>query len=122
MAVETTLYSLLSTATAITAVTGTRIYPVVAPPKVKYPYVVYSRISGGQENGLDGYLTLENPRIQIDVHSTSYSEVKAVAKSIHTAIDGATTFKGILLSDLDLYGDELEEFRVSMDFSLFNRE
>ncbi len=120
--IETKLYTLLSGSTVITATVGTKIYPVIAPPKVTHPYIVYRRVSGGQVNGLDGYLTLENPLIQIDVYSTSYSQVKTIAGDLHTVMDGATAFSAVLNTDTDLYEPELELFRQSLDFSIFNRE
>ena len=122
---EASIYSLLSEATAITNLVNTRIYPVQAPQPTSFPYIIYSRISGGQVNGLNGYLILENPRIQIDMYSTSYSQAKVCADTVHSIMNGATTFKSILLSDTDLFNDDFRDedsFRVSMDFSCWNRK
>lgn len=122
MALESKIFSLLTTSTTITATMGNRIYPVRAPQNVASPYAVYQRISGGQVNGLDGYLTLENPRIQLDVYSTSYSQVKTLAEAIQTQMNTSTAFKNTLINDTDFYEDELNEYRISMDFSCWNRE
>lgn len=122
MALEAKIFSLLTTTTTITATMGNRIYPVRAPQNVAFPYAVYQRISGGQLSGLEGYLTLENPRIQIDVYSTSYSQVKTLAESIHTQMETSTDFKNTLANDSDIYEDELNAYRITMDFSCWNRE
>lgn len=122
---EVKIYSLLSGTPAITGVVGTKIYPLQAPQPTGFPYIIYSRVSGGQVSGLDGYLNLENPRIQIDMYSTSYAQVKTVADVIHDAMNGATEFKSILISDNDLFDDDFRDkgsFRVSMDFSCWNRK
>ena len=122
MSVEEKIFSLLTTSTTITATMANRIYPVRAPQTVQSPYAVYQRISGGQHSGMDGYLTLENPRIQIDVYSTSYSQVKTLTESIQTQMATSTGFKNVLINDTDLFEDELNIYRVTMDFSCWNRE
>ena len=122
MAVEIKIFNLLTTSTTITATMANRIFPNRAPQTVANPYAVYQRISGGQQSGLSGYLTLENPRIQIDVYSTSYSQVKTLADAIQTQMNTSTSFKNTLINDTDLYEDELNLHRVTMDFSCWNRE
>jgi hypothetical protein len=122
MSVEEKIFSLLTTSTTITATMGNRVYPVRAPQNVASPYAVYQRISGGQQNGLSGYLTLENPRIQIDVYSTSYSQVKTLSESVQTQMATSTAFKNTLINDSDLFEDELNVYRITMDFSCWNRE
>lgn len=118
---ETKLYTLLSGSTLITTLT-TRIYPVVMPQEPTFPCITYQRVSGNQQNSLAGYATLENPRIQIDVWSESYSGAKTLAGNIHTVMDGATAFKATLISDDDDYQSEIPLYRVSMDFSCWNKE
>ena len=118
---EEKIFSLLTTSTTITGTIGDRLFPVRAPQAVKMPYGVYQRISGGQQNGLSGYLTLENPRIQIDVYSTSYSQVKTLAGNIHTQMETSTGFKNTLISDSDLFEDELNVYRITMDYSCWHR-
>ena len=119
---ESKIYGHLSTSAAVVAAVGTRIYPVRAPQDVTAPYIVYSRISGGQISGLSGYQTMENPRIQIDVFTTSYSTAKGIADSIHSLMETASGYKSILISDMDLFEEDFSFYRVSMDFSVFNRE
>lgn len=122
---ENKIYSLLTGTTIITGIVGTRIYPVIAPQNVTFPFILYTRIAGGQINLLSGYSQLENPRIQIDAFSTGYSQTKTLADNIHTVMNSSTTFKSVLITEGDLFGDDLSEqgaYRVSMDFSCFNQE
>jgi hypothetical protein len=122
---EVKIYSLLSGTTAITEIVGEKIFPLQAPQPTGFPYIIYSRVSGGQVSGLDGYLNLENPRIQIDMYSTSYAQAKVCADTIHDTMNEATDFKSILISDNDLFDDDFRDkgsFRVSMDFSCWNRK
>lgn len=118
---EEKIFTLLTATTTITDIMGNKLYPVRAPQAVKMPYGVYQRISGGQQNGLSGYLTLENPRMQIDIYSTSYSQVKTLAENIHTQMETSTGFKNTLISDSDLFEDELNVYRITMDYSCWNR-
>ena len=108
MALEEKIVALISGSTITNTLLGgatSRVYPITAPQNPTYPFLVYLRVSGGQMNGLDGYLTLENPRIQIDSFSTSYSQVKTIAENVHTVMNSSTGFTSVLLSDNDLFED-----------------
>jgi len=121
MPLEQKLYTALTGSTLVTSLT-TRVYPLRAPQNPGYPHIVYTRIGGNQYNGLSGYQTVEKPSIQIDVYSTSYTQVKSLAENIHTALDGTTTFRAILITDTDLFEEEIDKYRILMDFSMINHE
>lgn len=120
--IERKIYSHLSTTTAITAVVGTRIYPYWLPDQAKYPAISYFRVSGGQQNTLSGYSNLENPRIQFDVWAESYKQAKEIRSAVHSVMSQATAFQSLLIDDSDIYEDDIAVYRVSMDFSCWNRE
>jgi len=122
MPLEQKLYTALTGSTLITTLSSNRIYPLRSPQDSAYPHIIYTRISGERYNGLSGYLDSEHPTIQIDVYSTSYSQVKSLSANIHTVLDGTTTFKAILLSDSDLYEDAVDKYRVTTDYGIINNE
>ena len=126
MAIESKIYSLLSGTTVITGTVGTRIYPGMAPQTAVYPFLIYTKVSTAPQNGLSGYLTLENTRVQIDAYSTSYTQAKNIADNVHTVMNGSTTFKCTLQNDMDMSLEFAEEDsgirRVLMEFSCWNRE
>lgn len=122
MALESKLYTALTGSTLISVLSSNRVYPVRAPQNATYPHIIYTRISGNQMNGLKGYLTVENPAIQVDTYSTAYSQAKTLSGNIHTVIDGTTTFRGVLISDNDIFEDDVKKYRVSQDFSCINLE
>ena len=123
MALESKLHTALIGSTLITTLVSTaKVYPVFSPQDATYPYIVYMRVSGNQMNGLSGYLTVEKPSIQIDVYSSSYSQAKTLAENVHTVINDTTTFRGILISDNDVYEDNIDTYRISQDFSCINLE
>jgi len=122
MPLEQKLYTALTSSTLITTLSSNRIYPLRSPQDSAYPHIIYTRISGERYNGLSGYLDSEHPTIQIDVYSTSYSQVKSISANIHTVLDATTTFKAILLSDSDLYEDAVDKYRVTADYGIINNE
>ena len=122
MALESKLFTALTGSTLITTLASSRIYPVKSPQSPDYPHIVYTRVSGGQINGLSGYQNVENPSIQIDTFATSYTQAKTLSDNIHTVLDATTTFRAILTSDSDLFEDEIDRSRVSQDFSCINHE
>lgn len=121
MPLENKLYTALTGSTLITATT-TRIFPVVAPPETILPFITYVRVNGGQINTLSGYATVENPSVQIDVFSTGYSQAKTLADNIHSVINTTTTFRSILKNDSDLFEEDINAYRITMDFTFINRE
>lgn len=121
---ESKLYTALSGSSKITVTSSisTRIYPLIVPQQSALPAITYARISGGQENNLSGYSSMENPRIQIDCWALTYKEVKTIAENVHTVLNTTTTFSAVLISDMDFYEDDVELYRESMDFKIWNRE
>lgn len=119
-ALEPKIVTLLAGNAGISALVSTRIYPVLIPQDGTLPAVTYQRVSGGQINSTDGFTALENPRIQIDCMATTYAGAKAVAAAVFSAMEGSTTFDALLISDTDIYEDEVECYRVSMDFSVWH--
>jgi len=124
MSLYNKLYKHLSTSVSITAHTSNRIYPVLLPQGTvaAFPAVTYQRISADRVYSLSGYSTLENAKMQIDCWATSFETVKDLANKTRQVVDGATAFASNLISDQDLYEDEVNVYRVSMDFSIWNQE
>ena len=107
--IESKIYSVLSAATAVTALT-TRIYPEVRPAADALPAVVYSRLSGLRVNSLSGYSGLENARVQLDIYAQTVDKRREVYDAVVTAMNAATVFTCLLVdSPFDSYDDEEEE-------------
>lgn len=122
MSLESRIYAALTTATALTALVGTAIYPEHRPQEGTMPAVVYSRVSGLRLYHLQGYSGLENPRVQIDSYATSLDGRREVAAQVITAMEASTTFKAMALtSPIDDYDDRLKIYRRIFDFSVWNK-
>lgn len=122
--IETKIYAHLSTTTAITVSSSvsTRIYPIILPQEVTYPAITYFKVIGIKENNLSGYSSMENSQIQIDCWTETYKEAKNLSTRVHSAMGAATAYSAILISDNDIYEDEVDVYRVSQSYSCWNRE
>jgi hypothetical protein len=118
---ETSIFSTLTGASAVSAIVGTRVYPLVLPQKAALPAISYLRVSGAQELSLSGHSGLESPRIQIDCWATTYAQAKALSAAVQAAMLASSAFKVGSVSDRDLFEDETNVFRVSIDFSVWHR-
>lgn len=93
--IEAAIYELLSSDTAITAIVGDRIYPLVAPqrkaiayPNVPKTYVTYERTSGARNmplNGVNGFVVAV---YRIIGFAYNYELAKTLGDSIRLKLDG----------------------------------
>jgi hypothetical protein len=126
---EPKIFTALSGNSAVAALVGTRIYPLILPQKCPLPAVTYQRISGGKVFSCSGYSGLEGSRIQVDCWAVDvrggargYPTVKALAAAVIAAMQAATTFRVSNVNDRDLFEDAQNIYRVSIDFSVWHRE
>ena len=85
--IESGLVSLLKSDPEISALVGSRVYPVIVPATATYPCLSYHTVSKPPEVTLDKSAQ-ETARIQIDCWGNSYSSVKALQQKLHTLLDG----------------------------------
>ncbi len=117
MSLESAIFTVLTGNANVKRMVARRVHPIVLPQNCDFPAIVYQRITGVRVNDFSGYGNLQNAHIQIDCWAASYNEAKELGAYIHTAMDGATTFKSLLVSDSDGYDADALLFRVTMDFS-----
>ena len=118
MSIESNIRAALITDSAVSALVGGRVYPVVLGRDATFPAITYTRISGGFLASLSG-TNREHPRIQIDCWAETYAEAKDLSAKVRAAMDGATAFKSIAVSDYDGFEDGAEVFCTSIDFSVW---
>jgi hypothetical protein len=115
--------AVLAAASGVTALVGTKLYPVHAPQGSVPPFVVMSTVSDvplhSFTNTVDDRLT--NARIQIDCYAKLYKDANAIATAVEAALELASSpsLSMMRLNKLDLYDDETELYRVSADFSVW---
>ena len=110
--------------TALTSVSptiaGGRVYAMVLPDGTDYPAVTYQRISAETHNSLSGWSGRDHVRMQIDCWAQGYDEAKRLAAEVRLAMEGAG-FKGLMVNDSDDFEPDLELFRVSADYMVWQK-
>ena len=104
------IYSVLSGATAVTAIVSTRIYPVVIPQTKDLPAIVYSIGSADPSHTNSGARTLDKFQFQLICISRKYSDVDDLAAKCRTALHG---YKTTTVQEIR-YQTEMDDFDVEV--------
>jgi hypothetical protein len=118
---EPRIFSILTGYTAVAAVVGTRVYPLVLPQKAALPAVSYLRVDGVQDSNLSGNSGLEVVRVQIDCWAETYAGAKALASAVSEAMQFGFGNECVWSTDRDQYEDGAKVFRVILEFSIHNQ-
>lgn len=124
MSIEQDLFDRLRNNANVSGVVSSRIYPVKLPQAWTLPAITYQRISTPRAHIMSGLSGRARPRFQIDCWADDYGTVKDLAIKVGGCLDG---FKGdlntesnvggiILDSERDIYEDEIDVYRVLMEF------
>ncbi|KKL23178.1 hypothetical protein LCGC14_2428030, partial [marine sediment metagenome] len=122
--IEYTLWTYVQADTTVANLISARMYPLKLPQSPALPAIVYTKISGFREHDMDGS-TIATPRVQYDSWADTYVGAKALADALRERLDSYTGPVGspadtvhfaYLLNERDFYDDDLQVFRVSMDF------
>jgi len=90
------IYYLLSNATSVTDICGTRIYPELAEQEAPTPFVVYEVISVDPDDTNDGPAKLDEVTIDITAVADVYDTCADLASAIRAAIDRIRgTYNGV---------------------------
>ncbi len=109
---ELILYNALST-------TPFNIYHGTAPSNKKLPYVIYNKTTQTIEYSLQGNLSIQNSRFQVDIYSKTYSECKEIEKEVRIAIENITDAQQIIYSIDDFIQND--ENRIKIDLKLWKK-
>ena len=120
------IYGILSTASNITDIVGTNIYPDITPQNVDYPFVVYTATNSTPVDYKDGQSNLEEINLQIDVYTQNYDTTQNLANLIRNRLDRFVgTVEGVevqtikyVSSNSQVYNAELSVYWLSIDFMI----
>ena len=124
---EAGIQQLVTAAPAVSALIGSRLYPLLLPDAPVYPAATYQVISCVEEQTLDGPTGIFTARVQVDAWSPSYSETKATAAAIRGVLDGfdGTLADGTRVANMwlcdspaDAFTPEARLYRTQQDFKL----
>ena len=114
----------------LTALVGTRIFPMVMPDTPTFPAVTYHMLSSSSGKGALTDPPLMQAVFQITSWGKSMLSARSVADQVRAALDRyrSVTINGIKIDDcfydgdVDLYDTDLKVFYVASDFKIFFRE
>lgn len=119
------IYSILSSAQAVAAICGNRIYPRTADQAAALPYVVYNQVSRVPNANKDRSRQVETYRVQVDCYAATYDQATALANATITALIYKTGTVGSTKVDIiifenenDVYDQETDIYRKSQDFMI----
>jgi len=120
------IYGRLSTASNITAIISTNIYPDITPQNVDYPFIVYSIIDSSPVDFKDGQSNLEEIDLQIDVYTQNYDTTQNLSNLIRNRLDRFVgTLEGVEVQTIkyvrqssQVFNAELSVYWVSIDFMI----
>jgi len=115
MTLEEGLYDHLTNDAGVSALVGTRIYPLVVPQDVALPAIAYQRISGPRDHAHDGPSGLGRARMQFTFVGTSYSQAKSVAEAVRASLDGFKGTMGTVTVGAVLLDNEHDSWATAFD-------
>ncbi len=132
MTIEEAVNAYLSAHPMLTGLVGVNFYPLLVPKTLAEPSkaaIAYQRISGSSILAHNGATGLRRARLQFTVTGPSYQQVKQVAETLVTLLDGfhgnmgGKTIAEISL-DNDIDGIEFETDRktVRQDYQILYKE
>lgn len=126
MNVDPVVYALLSGAGAVTAIVGTRIYPVMLPQSQPTPAIVYELISSPRLGVIDARDTthLTRARVQINLLSADHTVLRTLRDAVMAAMQfergsiGGVTVHSVLPAGEgpDSYDQPLRLYLRPLDF------
>ena len=119
--IEQTLFTVLSTNTPVQAIVGSKIYPVVMPEGVTVPALVYQKVGTTVVNSLEGFSGIESIRMQFSCYAPTLIGAKQLAQAVSAALDGSTVLKCVRIMEMDGQDPETKNFRVVVDFNIWQR-
>ena len=110
MIVGKAIYYLLTNATAITDIVGTRIYPEVAQQDGDLPYIVYNITNNEPSDTKPEPSKLDTAGVEVNCYATSYSQAIDIAVAVRGALDRVKgTYNGVNVQSIQ-YINEVIDF------------
>ncbi len=88
-----------------------RIYPIVAPEGVAYPYIVYNTITSNPFNVLKGKPVAESVWVQVDIYAKDYVSCLMLAQVLREELIDQCYMQ----LNLETFDDETKSYRISHD-------
>lgn len=129
MSLEAAFYAQLCATSALSALVGTRIYPLGLPHGVTLPAVTFQRVSGPRLRTLGNTNLGGAARFQVSCWGESYADASAVAAAVRTLDNfdglmggaGGVTVRAIQQqNEVHLRDPETQWAHVALDFTVWH--
>ena len=125
MIVGKAIYHLLTNATAITDIVGTRIYPEVAQQDGDLPYIVYNVSNNEPSDTKPEPSKLDTAEIEVHCYATSYSQAIDIAVAVRGALDRVKgTYNGVNVQSIQYINEVIDfdepqrAYNISADYEV----
>lgn len=85
---EAAIRSALVADAAVTAIIGSKVYPVLAPATADLPFVTWRRISVQRQQSLAGPIGMPTVLLSVDLFAETYEGVRELADAVRKCLDG----------------------------------
>ena len=115
--IESELFTAISTASAVTAICGSRVYPLVLPKDPTLPAIDYKFVGGSNTPTFDS-MGAQRYRVEINCWGATYLEAVSLRLAVVKALSGYTsaTMSVSYLMPQDFFDSELLQFRAMAEF------
>lgn len=130
MKIEEALYTYLKSHTGLSALVGSRIYPLKLPQNPTLPAVVYVKVSYAGERAMGtGNPRASRARFQFSCFAQSYASAKDVAEQVKLALQdysglmggGVTVLDTNVVGEVDVFEPDTGLYHVPVDVLLIHR-
>ena len=121
MALGELIYTALTTDAGVSALVGSRVYPLYLPQDPTLPAVTYQQISRVRRSERS---TVSRVRVQFDCWAQTYREARQLADTLRPALDGyhaqgaPNIVEADLANEVDTFAPDVEGNRIIVDFFL----
>jgi len=126
MNIGKSIFKLLSDAAAVTAITGTRIYPNRISQVKDYPAISYMQLTTIPTNQKDDVSGYDQVEYDIDCFSKDYLQLNTLSTAIRTALDkknissqGDNVIDIRFQNEFEGYNDEAEVYQKTLQFRFY---
>jgi len=110
MTVGKAIYYLLTNASDVTAIVGTRIYPEVAQQNAALPYIVYNVSNNEPSDTKREPSKLDTAEVEVNVFSEKYTQAIDMGVAVRAALDRVKgTYSGVNVQSIQ-YINEIIDF------------
>ena len=121
--IHSAIYSLLSSDSTIVSGVGTKIEPLIVPPKTTLPVITYAVGPDMEHQTLDGAVAKESI-VKVEVHDTDYHRAETLADAVEVCLSGVRATIGsvrvmrsvMTRRESTFDSTEAGHYRVSADF------